>query len=271
MMRRYLAALALLAAPAFAQPFSRVTILDLADIAGTLATDDKLFIYDTSASTLKRVELNQICTDYLQAGELQATGDIATDACVRMGDADADTNGDCICRNSSYGLYADTDCDAALDATEQILGTFQGVRVYHSTTQSTTNATWARKTWDTESYDTAGYHDTGSNTERITIPAGLGGYYRIMCSIAWAANATGIRYTAITLNSNTTGGGGTYLDWKAEPTTAADPVLPSAAGTIYALAAGDEIQCHVYQTSGGDLNTNGGSAAFHFSAELVGR
>jgi hypothetical protein len=78
-MRRYvLAVLFLLGclSLAEAQPFSRVTILDLTDIAGTLATDDKLFIYDTSASTLKRVELNQVCTDYLLSGAISTSGDI---------------------------------------------------------------------------------------------------------------------------------------------------------------------------------------------------
>jgi hypothetical protein len=38
----------------------------------------------------------------------------------------------------------------------------------------------AAVTWDTDVYDTDALHDTGANTERITIPAGLNGTYGVL-------------------------------------------------------------------------------------------
>lgn len=220
-MRRFFAVLvlllALVSAPLVAQPFSRVTILDLADIGTTadVSSGDYLFVYDGSASTLKRVQAGEFCvadgvsggqtiyggtvdnddlsflansadasaprlelkdeagTSYFAlrsgapdsaaiggtstgqltatvagAGDwvtfvrgdtgvdfanlyadgrlqidagLEATGDIATDACVRLGDADADTNGSCVCRDAADRLYSDLDCDATRDAGEPLV------------------------------------------------------------------------------------------------------------------------------------------------------
>lgn len=42
--------------------------------------------------------------------------------------------------------------------------------------------------FNTELWDTDGFHDTGSNQERVTIPTGLGGLYRVEMNGRWTAN-----------------------------------------------------------------------------------
>ena len=78
---------------------------------------------------------------------------------------------------------------------------FHGCRVYNNANLSRNNADFATLlTFNTERYDTDAYHDTSSNTGRITIPTGLGGYYRVGAHVEWASNATGIRYLYLTIN-----------------------------------------------------------------------
>jgi hypothetical protein len=53
---------------------------------------------------------------------------------------------------------------------------FSGARVYKSADQTTADFTTATNlTFDSEHFDTDSYHDTGSNTDRLTVPAD--GYY----------------------------------------------------------------------------------------------
>lgn len=52
--------------------------------------------------------------------------------------------------------------------------TFAGCFLKKSADQSAANySAGAAVTWDTETYDTLGFHDTGANTSRITVPAGV--------------------------------------------------------------------------------------------------
>jgi hypothetical protein len=55
---------------------------------------------------------------------------------------------------------------------------FIGAKAYNSATQTVNNTT-ASLTLDSEEFDTDGFHSTSSNTERMTIPAGMGGKYLI--------------------------------------------------------------------------------------------
>ena len=49
-----------------------------------------------------------------------------------------------------------------------------GALVYNSSAFTmAVSGTWTNITWAAESYDTLAFHDTGSNTERLTVPAGV--------------------------------------------------------------------------------------------------
>lgn len=60
-----------------------------------------------------------------------------------------------------------------------------GVRATASGNQTISANTDTTVTWDTEAYDTDGFHSTASNTERITIPSGMGGYYWVTVTVRW--------------------------------------------------------------------------------------
>ena len=50
-----------------------------------------------------------------------------------------------------------------------------------------------------EIYDAEGFHDTSTNTERMTVPAGEDGLYLIGCNLLWDTNTSGGRMVDLTL------------------------------------------------------------------------
>lgn len=124
-------------------------------------------------------------------------------------------------------------------------------RVYNTANISTNNATWTAMTCDSERFDVGGMHDTGSNTQRITVPSGGDGVYWVWASMEWAVNGTGSRFALIELNG--TAGAGTFVG-------VCHYGIDSAAGvrgtvqTLYAAVATDYFVSDAYQTSGGALN-----------------
>jgi hypothetical protein len=82
---------------------------------------------------------------------------------------------------------------------------FRGARVKKNADQTAANYTVAAAiTWDAEVFDTDGFHDTGSNTERLTIPANLGiNYVRITAGIEVSLD-TADTYKLLTIRINDT-------------------------------------------------------------------
>lgn len=63
----------------------------------------------------------------------------------------------------------------------------RGALVYKAANLTAQNLTTASViTWDSENYDTHAFHDTGSNTERLTIPAGVGSRVRLKACVTLA-------------------------------------------------------------------------------------
>jgi hypothetical protein len=108
--------------------------------------------------------------------------------------------------------------------------------------------------WGTELYDVNACHDTGSNTERITVPTGWGGLWFIGCLLRCTNNVfhimlvvndtTRIAATASSVNGNVESS--------------------KTVETIYPLAAGDYVE--VWATNGGNRST---SVASHFYAHWI--
>ena len=97
-------------------------------------------------------------------------------------------------------------------------------------------------TFNTEDIDTDAYHDTGSNTDRVTIPAGLAGKYLIIGTAEWDTNTSGDRGLQIYLN------GTTEIAWnRTNPISA---MSAHEVTTIYSLVATDYLQLRVYQNTG---------------------
>lgn len=134
-----------------------------------------------------------------------------------------------------------------------------GASVYNNATQSITSASDTALTFNTEDYDTDGFHNTGSNTDRLTVPTGLSGKYVIIGRTTFPANATGLRQLYIEKN------GSTLWDMRVpvnSGTNATSINITAAAD----LVSGDYVKLRVYQDSGSTLSVGaaGGYTASYF-------
>jgi hypothetical protein len=123
-------------------------------------------------------------------------------------------------------------------------------RVFHSTTQGLTNATFGALLYNSEWFDSASMHSTTSNTSRITFP--VAGIYLVGCNVTFAANATGVRVAGISLNGISDP---TSFIARTQAINAGSDDQMLNASTIWTFGTSDYIETAVYQTSGGALNS----------------
>ena len=129
---------------------------------------------------------------------------------------------------------------------------FSGCSLSNTTTQTVTSPNYTAITWDTENFDTDGFHSTVSNTSRITIPTGKGGYYQVNASVRWDDNTSGSRLITIYKN-------GTIFHLTASPGFSIDPTMNIQ--TIMYLVATDYVEVYVYQNSGGNRTVYSSNAS----------
>lgn len=111
----------------------------------------------------------------------------------------------------------------------------------------TSSGSYQALTFNSERVDVGAMHDTSSNTGRLTVPTGGGGFYAIGGCIEFASNATGKRGIAVRLNGSTI-----IAQHESDNIGASDHAL--AISTVYQLAAGDYVELMGKQSSGGSLN-----------------
>lgn len=130
--------------------------------------------------------------------------------------------------------------------------TFVGASIYKSASQTIGTASEVDVTWDSEHYDTNSIHDNATNNARVTVPAGMGGKWRLSGTIIFSSNSSGRRYLALYKN-------GGLIRYPAQlPSAGAAPMnIPFSVDLL--LAAGDYLVIKAYQDSGGDLDVVGGS------------
>jgi hypothetical protein len=173
----------------------------------------------------------------------------------------ADTPARLAVGNNGEVLVADSTSSTGLKWAKS--GNFTGCRVFSTTAQSIANSTDTAVAFANESYDTDGFHSNVTNNNRITIPAGLGGYYRITANIGFATNGSGRRIFQLRLN-----GAGSLCAGEMTPIVGVEPT-----GTItdtFFFSAGDYIDLFIFQNSGGSLNTSGNSTRDFFEVQRVG-
>jgi hypothetical protein len=141
---------------------------------------------------------------------------------------------------------------------------FVGVSLVKSAVQAVANATDTAITWNTEDYDTSAFHDNSTNTDRITIPAGKGGYYLVEARVSFAGNATGVR--SVTLRKN---GSTSVIGVDMNNQTAGASAVCVLSRTISAAVA-DYFHLNAYQTSGGSLNTDNSGGYTFFTMTYLG-
>ena len=127
---------------------------------------------------------------------------------------------------------------------------YHGAGVYHSTTQG--GAAGVRNL-DSEDWDTDAYHDTVTNNSRITIPAGLGGYYIVRGFVYTGTGANTDKLTRILKNGATVRGSNEY-----------GAMVGSIALWIGALVAGDYVEVYTDTT-----NTTGHASAVEAQNSLT--
>ena len=121
---------------------------------------------------------------------------------------------------------------------------FSGARVYDSEVagQEIGGGTPTLVTFDSERYDTDGFHDTGSNTERLTVPAD--GKYAIGCNLSLGNGAMGAFNWTMELLLNGATVIGALKQW-----IVSDTMILSL-HVEYALTAGDYVEVRVTHDNG---------------------
>jgi hypothetical protein len=140
-------------------------------------------------------------------------------------------------------------------------GSFAGCRLTQSTSNAIANTTWSAITYNTETFDTDGFHSTSTNTSRITIPSGKGGYYQFY------GNAT-IQTTNTTTVIN-------QLFYKNGAEVSQPYIRTGGVGydsvmisTVLNLSAGDYVEHYMWQNSGGERQIENGF--IHFGCIYLG-
>jgi hypothetical protein len=121
--------------------------------------------------------------------------------------------------------------------------TFQGCVLSRSADLSVPNNTETTVTWDTETFDVGGYHSTSSNTSRITIPSGKGGYYLITGFVGLFENPTQANSSSLRVKKNGT------LVYQLQETAQLQKEMSFS--FIVSLAATDYVEMFAFQNTGG--------------------
>lgn len=130
-------------------------------------------------------------------------------------------------------------------AAEAVGTNIKKARVYHSATQSLTNATQTPLNFNSERFDTDTMHDTSTNNERLTCKTA--GLYLIIANVGFASNVTGLRSLSLELNG--------ALPYIAARNMSSPGLARLQVVTMYQLAVNDYVRVVAFQDSGGALNT----------------
>jgi hypothetical protein len=114
----------------------------------------------------------------------------------------------------------------------------------------------------TDLWDTDGFHNTVTNNTRLTVPSGLGGIYLVHGIVGFASNSTGARLLRFVVNNTTT-----YEVQRVQ----ANAVAAVSSSFPILLSAGDYVEMSVYQSSGGNLDTNVSSQVCQFGMTFQSR
>jgi len=140
---------------------------------------------------------------------------------------------------------------------------YHGVLAYDNATVAIPTAEETAIVLGAEKFDTDAYHSLGANTERLTIPAGLDGIYRIYGHIRWESLAGGVRRVRVYKNGSVI----ILVEAHCE-----DQVVTPCSNfvTVAPLHEGDYIFMKCYQTCGVDLDTVGNVWCTYFGIDYLG-
>jgi len=136
-----------------------------------------------------------------------------------------------------------------------------GCAVRHNAAQTINDSAWTAVAFNTEVSDDGAFHDTVTNNDRITVPAGEGGIYVVTFSGSFASNSTGNRGARI--QKNGTAVAQTMIAAVNGDVTGLDVTY------IVKLVPTDYMNVVVWQSSTAALNLQ--SAYIHFGAARCSR
>jgi len=147
-----------------------------------------------------------------------------------------------------------------------------GCRTYKTIAQAIpifgADSDWTSITFDEDDYDDAAFHDTAANTERLTIPAGMGGRYTVSAFASFDSATAGARSFRILKNGSTTQANiVAYQTEIFDAGTGGGPQTLSAAGIN--LAAADYVVFQGAQTAASTLDINISEAYATFTIQRV--
>lgn len=219
---------------------------------------------DTPARLAVGSNETRLVADSAQATGLKYVADTTNYAIAAKGDLLVGTAADTLqalsVGTNGHTLVADSAEATGLKWAAPAGGsTFAGVRLYNSSNASLSNATTTIINFNSENFDTDGFHSTSSNTSRITIPSGKGGYYSIGAIFSYEQNNTGIRQIRLIKN-------GTFKEYVMYSTASGGPIIGYS--SVWDLTVGDYIEVEAYQNSGSTLQLYGNE--FYFWAYYLG-
>jgi hypothetical protein len=143
-----------------------------------------------------------------------------------------------------------------LPSGDRLPGNDIGARVQRSASQSIPNATTTVVSFVGARYDTNTFW---SNSLPTRLSISIAGKYLIGASLAYAANATGVRQVGLRVN------GSFYPGLQAAPAGTDNFVI----ATVFPLVVGDYVELIAYQTSGAALNATLSGAAPELWIQLL--
>lgn len=148
---------------------------------------------------------------------------------------------------------------------------FRGALVYAGSAETLTTSAYKHLAFNTEAYDTDDIHDTVTNNNRLTVPAGVT-KVKLWGQVLFAANATGIRNVLISKNDdNATPAGAPGLPSLQISATPSLGCTINVSSTVIEVIGGDFFTLAALQSSGGNLNTATVSNGFRtsFAMEII--
>ena len=143
---------------------------------------------------------------------------------------------------------------------------FVGCRLGRTATRVMTDAALASIEWDLETYDTHGLHDNVTNNTRITIPSGLGGFWRFRAQFA-LSNVS----AAVQMRAELAVTGSPVATREIRHASVGNTPFPSVSvEAIWNMAVGNFITAALFQKSGASQTLVEEGSYTHFEAQYLG-
>lgn len=137
-------------------------------------------------------------------------------------------------------------------------------RAYASGVQAIANATETAIAFNTNDSDVGGVHSTSTNNTRFTVPVGGAGRWLLLGVVDFALNTTGSRKIKIVKN------GAADITYRTESAVQDNDTVLEVSYLDLAAVDGDYYEFFCAQSSGGSLNTRGGSNGCQGNAYKLG-